>query len=359
MAAGVEGVGVGSVGSEESGVSVAAAGVEAAGVGSAGVEPLVVATGAVHECTHRILEGLARVVLATDEGTLRRLAPEAVGFIVRGDTSLSGELVASAPRLKVIGRSGVGVDNVDVAAATRRRIPVVVTPFAGVDAVAEGAFAMLLSLAKRLGELDAIVRAGRWSERNAARLGDLAGSTLGVVGMGRIGRRVVQLGGAFDMQVLVADPLVDPGEIKALGAEPATLEALFASAEFISLHAPLTPSTRGMITADLLAAAGPGAVLVNLARGALIESYDALLEALSSGALAGLGLDVFEPEPPDLSHSLFKHPQVLLSPHALGLTVKSRETIFRVMTEGIRAVLEGGRPEFVANPEIYETGGRG
>ena len=326
-------------------------------MGSAGGEPLVVATGAVHECTHRILEGLARVVPAPDDETRRRLAPEAVGFIVRGDTSLGGELVASAPRLKVIGRSGVGVDNVDVAAATRRRIPVVVTPFAGVDAVAEGAFAMLFSLSKRLPELDAIVRAERWSERNAVRLGDLTGSTLGVVGMGRIGRRVAQLGGAFDMQVLAADPLVDPDEIRALGAEPTTLEALFSSAQFISLHAPLTPSTRGMITADLLSTAGPGAVLVNLARGGLIESYDALLAALSSGALAGLGLDVFEPEPPDLSHLLFKHPQVLLSPHALGLTVKSREAIFRIMSEGIRTALEGGRPEFVANPEIYAGGG--
>lgn len=326
-------------------------------VKSAGGEALVVATGAVHECTHRILEGAARVVLATDAETLRRLAPEAVGFIVRGDTSLSGEVIASATQLKVIGRSGVGVDNVDVAVATRRRIPVIVTPFAGVDAVAEGAFAMLLSLTKRLRELDALVRAGQWSERNDASLGDLAGSTLGVVGVGRIGRRVVQLGRAFGMQVLAADPLVSPGDISALDAEPTTLRALFARSEFISLHAPLTPSSRGMITADLLMSSGPGAVLVNLARGGLIESCDALLAALSSGALAGLGLDVFDPEPPDLSHPLFQHPQVLLSPHALGQTVKSREAIFRVMSEGIRAVLEGGRPEFVANPEIYEIGG--
>lgn len=320
-------------------------------------DPLVLATGVVHECTHSILAGAARVVQATEEETLRKLAPEAVGFIVRGDSYLSGELIDSAPRLKVVGRSGVGVDNVDVAAASSRRIPVVITPLVGVDAVAEGTFAMLLSLTKRLRELDAAVRAGRWSERNLLRGGDLAGGTLGVVGMGRIGRRVAQLGLAFDMRVLVADPLVDPGEVRALGAEAATLESLFARAGHITLHAPLLASTKGMITAGLLASAGPGAVLVNLARGGLIESCDALLGALSSGALAGVGLDVFDPEPPDLSHPLFKHPQVILSPHALGQTVKSSEAIFRVMSQGILAVLQGRRPEFVANPEIFETGG--
>ncbi len=321
--------------------------------------PLVVATGSVHECAQRILEGAARVVLAEDEALFKRLAPEAVGFIVRGDTRLDCGTIHAAARLKVIGRSGIGVDNVDLTAATARGIPVIVTPNVGVDAVAEGTFAMLLTLVKRLRELDSLTRAGRWRERNSVLPGDLAGCVLGAVGMGRIGRRVVELGRAFGMSVLVADPFLAAGEIEESGAEAVSLGGLFARSDHITLHAPLLPSTRGMITAELLASAGPGAVLVNLARGGLIESYEALASALASGALAAVGLDVFEPEPPDLTHPLFEHPRVLLSPHALGQTVKSREAIFTAMSRDMRAVLEGGRPKSLANPEIYANPGSG
>lgn len=316
---------------------------------------LVLSTGPVPQDVHRVLAGVARVVV-TDGSAAALLAgaAEVEGFIVRGDGRLPASLIDAAPGLRVIGRSGIGVDNVDVAGATRRGIPVVVTPDAGSIAVAEGAFALLLGLAKRLRQLDALVRAGRFAERETTVVAELAGATLGVVGMGRIGRRVAALGAAFGMHVIASDPVLGDERLRELGAEAVTLAALFARADHIALHAPLVPETRGLITADLLLSAGPGAFLVNLARGPLVESPDALCAALDAGALAGVGLDVFDPEPPDLRHRLYSDPRVLLSPHALGLTDKSRERIFGDMARGVRAVLEGRRPAAVANPEIYE-----
>ena len=143
-------------------------------------------------------------------------------------------------------------------------------------------------------------------------------------------------------------------QIRDSSAEPADLPELFARSDYVTLHAPLVAQTRGLITRELLRSAGPDATLVNLARGGLVSSPDAILEALETGALSGVGLDVFEPEPPDLGHPLFSHKRVLLSPHALGLTQRSRQRIFEEMSNGMLAVIRGIRPQAVANPEIYE-----
>lgn len=318
-------------------------------------DAVVVATGPVTESTHRILESVARVVVAAgDEDTLIALAGQADGFIVRGDSRLSGAVIAAATRLKVIGRSGIGVDNVDVDAATNRGIPIVVTPNAGVDAIAEGTFAMLLALAKQLRDLDEMVRCGRWSDRDLIEPVDLNEATLGIMGIGRIGRRVAELGTAFGMHILATDPAIEDDKIRQAGIEPVSLQELFARSDHITLHAPLQAETQGVVTAELLQSAGPGAFLVNLARGGLIESLDALAAALDSGALGGVGLDVFEPEPPDILHPFFSDSRVLLSPHSLGLTTRSRRRVFEDMARGILAVLEGRRPEAVANPDIFK-----
>jgi phosphoglycerate dehydrogenase-like enzyme len=240
----------------------------------------------------------------------------------------------------VIGRSGIGVDNVDLAAARKRGIPVVVAPGAGARAVAEGAFALALALLKRLPELDRAVREHEWSFRDRADVRDLAGSTLGVVGYGRIGRELAELGRATGMHVLAYDPFVE---------EAATpLDALFENADVVSLHVPLDDSTRGLIGPELLARAKPGLILVNTARGGLVSSHDDLLVALESGRLGGVGLDVFDDEPPDPEEPLFAHARVLVTPHALGLTRASREAVFRLMAEGMAAALRGEQPEYVA-----------
>ena len=268
-------------------------------------------------------------------------------LIVRSGTLVDAEMLTAAPRLRVIGRTGVGVDEVDVAEATRRGIPVVVTPNANAAAVASGALALLLALAKRLPELDRVVKEGRWSSRDTIELADLDGGTLGIVGFGRIGRRLARLVAPFEMRVLVCDPYA------ADAPEIVDLPTLFRESDFVSLHAPLTPETRGMVDAELLAQAKQGLLLVNLARGALVRSLDDLLTALESGRLGGVGLDVFEPEPPDVSHPLFRHPRVLCSPHALWRTRRTLDATFREMSEGVLAVLRGERWPAVANPDVY------
>ena len=317
----------------------------------AGPPPRIVATAPVGAPAPELLAPFGDLVVAPadDEATLAPLVRDAVALIVRGGSRVPATLIDAAPALRVIARTGVGTDLVDLEAATRRRIPVIVTPGAGANAVAEGALAMMLSLAKALPALDRVVREGRWRERDAVDVRDLEAARLGIVGLGRIGRRVAELARVFGMDVAAFDPYASAsGDVALLD-----LPALFERSEFVSLHAPLTDETRGMVDAALLERLPRGAVLVNLGRGALVRSLDDLLAVLESGRLAGVGLDVFDPEPPDVSHPLFADPRVLLSPHALGLSRLSRERIFREVAEGVAAVLRGERPAAVANPEVY------
>jgi D-3-phosphoglycerate dehydrogenase len=295
---------------------------------------LIVATGPVHPVA---VEILGPIEVAEN---WRSLLPDAEALIVRGDASVGKRELASAPRLRVIGRSGVGVDRVDMAATAECGIPVVVTPGANARAVAEGALTLMLALVKRLPELQRAVLERDWGARDRLELGDLEGASLGIVGYGRIGRELADLARALGMHILAHDPLVDEATTPLL--------ALFENADVVSLHAPLTDETRGMVGPELIAHAKPGLVLVNTARGGLVSSLDDLLAALEDGRLGGVGLDVFEEEPPDPSHPLFAHPRVVATPHALGLTLGAREAVFRAMAEGIAAVLRGETPPNVA-----------
>ena len=301
---------------------------------------MIVATGPVPP----FVEELLGPIVVASPGELESLLPEAEVLIARGGTTVTAATIAAAPRLRVIARSGVGFSEVDVEAATRRGIPVVLAPTAGAQAVAEGALALVLALAKRLPELDRAVKEGRWEERDRADVRDLHGAALGILGYGRIGRRLEALAEPFELRVRFFDPYV---------AGSVTLTELFAESDVVSIHAPLTDETRGIVDAPLLEHARPGLLLVNVARGALVRSPDDLLAALESGRLGGVGLDVFEPEPPDTSHPLFAHPRVLCTPHALWRTPRALEGIFREMGEGVLAALRGERPAGVANPELY------
>ena len=291
---------------------------------------MIVAT----EVVHPVAEEILGPIEVPDDW--RALLPEIEALIVRGGTVVTEEDLERAPRLRVIGRSGIGVDNVPVEACRARGIPVVVTPGAGAHAVAEGALALMLALVKRLPELGDAVREGRWSARDELELGDLDGATLGIVGYGRIGRELADLARGLGMRVLAYDPLVDEASTP--------LDVLFAESDVVSLHAPLTDETRGLVNRETLARAKPGLILVNTSRGGLVSSLDDLLEALESGRVGAVGLDVFAEEPPDVSHPLFSHPRVLVTPHALGMTRRSRERIFREMAEGVAAVLRGEEP---------------
>jgi phosphoglycerate dehydrogenase-like enzyme len=304
----------------------------------------VVSTGPVAPAAEEILGPIA----VAAPGELETELADADALIVRGGHLVTAALLDAAPRLRAIGRSGVGIDNVDLDAATSRGIPVVFTPEAGAQAVAEGALALMLALAKQLPALDLAVREGRWQARDELEVRDLEGARLGILGLGRIGRRVAELARAFGMRLLAHDPFVDD----VAGIELVDLPTLFGESDLISVHAPLTPETEGVVGAELLGLAR-GAIFVNLSRGRLVRSLDDLLGALESGALWAVGLDVFDPEPPDLTHPLFRHPRVLLSPHALGLSGRARRQIFAEVAEGIAAVLRGDRPAAVANPEVY------
>ncbi|HEV8251616.1 MAG TPA: NAD(P)-dependent oxidoreductase [Gaiellaceae bacterium] len=304
---------------------------------------MIVATGPVAP----VAEELLGEIVVADERTLATLLPRAEVLIVRGGSTVSAATIEAAPNLRVIARTGVGFDQVDVAAATRRGIPVVITPGAGAPAVAEAALALVVALAKRLPELDRLVREGRWAERDAYEVRDLEGMALGILGFGRIGRRLAVLAERLGMRVLAYDPYAE-------GAET-DLPSLFAESDAVSLHAPLTEETRGIVDAELLAGAKPGLLLVNLARGAVVSSLDDLLAALERGSLGGVGLDVFDPEPPDPAHPIFRHPRVLVSPHSLWRTPRALERTYRELSEGVLAVLRGDRPAAVANPELYTS----
>jgi phosphoglycerate dehydrogenase-like enzyme len=310
----------------------------------------------------RPLAGLATVVaLGTVDaglvsGPLRGLAlfvaepqPEdlllAAGAIVRADVVVDEALLDRMPNLRVLARTGVGVDLVDVAAATRRGIAVVITPGSGTAAVAEGVMGMALCLVKRLGPLTDLVRDGRWAQRGEVAVGDLEGATFGIIGYGRIGRRVASLAHAFGAGVLAYDPVAPPPDDVAC----TDLRHLASGSDVISLHVPLTEATRHLVDTRFLDAVKPGAVLVNCGRGALVD-MDAVMDALSAGRLAGVGLDVFEPEPP-AHHRLFDHPDVVLTPHVMGLSRRATAATFADAARGAADVLAGRRPAALANPE--------
>ncbi|MER5518000.1 NAD(P)-dependent oxidoreductase [Streptomyces sp. NPDC002763] len=269
----------------------------------------------------------------------------AAGAIVRADRQVDGDLLARMPRLRVIARTGVGVELVDVAAASARGIAVVVTPNSGSRAVAEGVLAMALHLTKRLNPLTELVREGRWAERATLPVGDLDGATLGIVGYGRIGRRVGELAAAFGMRTLAYDPFSPPPAEVAC----ADLGELVEEADVVTLHAPLTDGTRHLVDEQLLARVKPGAILVNCGRGGLLD-LDATLAALETGRLSGAGLDVFDPEPAR-HHPLFDHPNVVLTPHLMGMTRRAMTLTFVDAARGVADVLAGRPPAAVADPE--------
>lgn len=266
----------------------------------------------------------------------------AQGAIVRAAYPVNRDALERMPQLRVLARTGVGTELVDLQLCAERDIPVVITPGSNTRAVAEGAIGMAAALTKRFAELTRLVADGRWDDRTQFPVGDLDGATLGIVGFGRIGRRLAELGAAFGMRVLAFDEFAEvPAALRA-----DTLEALLAESDVVSLHIPLTSENRNLFDADALSRMKPGAVLVNCARGGLID-LDAALAALESGQLAGLGLDAFDPEPP-VHHAVFEHPRVILTPHVMGLSVRSTEATFRDAARGVRDVLEGRTPRALA-----------
>jgi phosphoglycerate dehydrogenase-like enzyme len=316
--------------------------------------PTIACSGPVGEVAVEILKPFGNIVVADDssENALLQILEGAVGLILRGDGIGSHRVIEAASDLKVIGRSGVGYDKVDIQTANARSIPVIITPGANSQAVAEAALTYMLALSKKMIHWDIQLKQGNWRSRFEQSPGDLEGATLGIVGFGRIGYRLAQLIRPFGMTVLAYDPHVSGETAGEQDVELVALDELLQKSDFVSIHALLNEDTQGLINRTRLQLMKPGSILINLARGAIIESLEVLYEALTDGPLAAAALDVFEPEPPDVSHRIFKLDNCLTSPHAICMSSRAMYKSFKMMAEDMAAVLEGRKPKFVANPEV-------
>jgi D-3-phosphoglycerate dehydrogenase len=263
--------------------------------------------------------------------------------------------IGQARRLKVISKHGAGLDNIDLQAATAAGIPVLNTPTATVNAVAEHTLALMLALTRQIVPASAALKEGRFGERGRFQGLELAGKTLGVVGLGRIGTRVAQMASlGLKMSVSAYDPFVS----EAVYSGPATiedsLEALFREADILTLHVPLTPETRHMINDHSLAWIKPGCRLINTSRGAVVDEA-ALVRALTEGRLAGAALDVFEEEPLPADHPLCQAPNTLLTPHISSSTQESLDRMSLQSAQGVLDVLNRRTPEHLVNPGYLDS----
>jgi D-3-phosphoglycerate dehydrogenase len=278
------------------------------------------------------------IVLPTKD-TLNAEIVDADALVVRSATKVTPELLDRAPRLRVVGRAGVGVDNIDLDEATRRGVLVMSTPGGNAVSVAEHTFALLLSLARQVPRLDKAIHEGRWEKGSAAGT-EVRGKTLGLIGLGRIGSEVAVRAEAFDMRVLGYDPYISEAAAREVQVELVPLEKLLAESDFVSLHTALSPATQNLINATTLAQMKKGARLVNAARGELIDEA-ALAEALKSGKLAGAALDVFVEEPPKNS-PLVGLPNVIATPHVAGSTAEAQEEVGTQIAVQVRDYLAEG-----------------
>jgi len=264
------------------------------------------------------------------------------------------ELLSAAPLLRIISRTGIGLDNVDVPAATRRGVLVCHAPDGPTESTAEHAVAMMLALAKRLKEGDAMMAAGKFGPRSLLLGTEVRDKTVGILGLGRIGRRVAEICRlGLKMKVIAYDPAVTPEQAEELGVTLMDQESVMAGADFLSLHVPLLPATQQLINREHLARMKPGAYLINVARGGVVVEAD-LLEALESGHLAGAGLDVFDPEPPPEDAPLRRHPQVIVTPHIASSTLEGRRRLDRMAVEAVLDFFRGEKPQSVVNPEVLK-----
>ncbi len=262
------------------------------------------------------------IVQTTKETLVAELA-DAEALIVRSATKVTPELMDKAPKLRVVGRAGVGVDNIDLDEATKRGILVMSTPGGSSVSVAEHTFALLLSLVRQVPKFDAAMREGRWEKSSSG--AEVRGKTLGLVGLGRIGREVAIRAAAFELRLLAFDPYLSESAASELGVKLVPLDTLLAESDFLSLHTAVSPQTQGMINAETIAKMKKGVRIINAARGELINEAD-LAAALKSGQVGGAALDVFAEEPPKNS-PLIGLPNLVATPHVAGSTAEAQEEL--------------------------------
>jgi D-3-phosphoglycerate dehydrogenase len=304
---------------------------------------------------HELLDGTAVIAGTgtTDSDSLEGVAG-AHAIIASARIQYDGEFMDRAPELRVISRTGIGLDNIRIPDASERGIAICHAPSAPTISTAEHAFALLLACAKALPQTATAMRAGPADFFNTYEGIELDGLCLGIVGLGQIGRRVARFAQAMGMCVVAFDPLLSETEADALGVTlSATLDELLGDADAVSLHAPLTPGTMNLINARRLAQMRPGAILINTARGGLVDE-NALVAALESGHLRSAGLDVLDLEPPDPDNPLLHRDDVIVTPHIAGATAAGRDRLWRIAIAQALQVLGNERPEGLANPEVWK-----
>ncbi len=310
-------------------------------------KPVVLLYEPIHERAYEYLAERAEVRMADslDEDQLVEVVTDVQGIIIRANGTVSRRIMQAAPRLKVVARHGTGVEAIDRKAAAELGIAVVNTPFANVESVAEQCLAFMIVLGKRITESDQAIRTGDWDARYRLIGTELMGKTIGLVGFGRIGQRVASLcHTALDMPVQYYDLVGYPEVEEKLNARKIELDALLETSDFVSVHVPLFPETRGLIDEDALKLMKPSAFLINTSRGAVVDQA-ALIKALEQGWIAGAGLDVFDPEPLPPDSPLLKMDNVVLSPH---MAAHTDEALYRMamVVDDVLTVIEGGDPKY-------------
>ncbi|MBM4241368.1 MAG: phosphoglycerate dehydrogenase [Euryarchaeota archaeon] len=300
------------------------------------------------------LEDVADVLVDTDisqEELIERIA-DFDAIIVRSRTKVTREVIEAADNLKIIARAGVGVDNVDIEAATEKGIMVVNAPESTSITVAEHTMGLILALARKISLADRSVKEGKWDKSKFMGI-ELNGKTLGIIGMGRIGSQVVTRAKAFGMEILVYDPYISKEALAELGMGVVDLETLLRDSDIITIHVPLTPETKHQISKNEFEIMKENAFIINCARGGIINEED-LYEALQSGKISGAALDVFEVEPP-VDNPLLNFDNVILSPHIGASTSEAQRDAAIIVANEVKTVLKGGSPKNVVNMPVLDS----
>jgi D-3-phosphoglycerate dehydrogenase / 2-oxoglutarate reductase len=312
-----------------------------------------------------MIREMADLVIAKNpqEDTLVAAIADADALIVRS-SQVTAKIIRAGKNLKVIGRHGIGVDNIDILEATKCGVAVVNTPEANVISVAEHCFAAMLYLSKRLQEVDCALRKGEFAQTGSlpglcTQLGytglELHKKTLGLIGTGRIAQQLAKIAfQGFGMQICGYDAYVSPEAMMAAGIQHcSSLEEICKQADFVSVHVPLTPETTNLIDRRLLGIMKPTAFLINASRGGVVNEED-LYQALKKRIIAGASVDVFAQEPPSISHPFFKLDNILVTPHMAAMTDGALMRMAQDVAAGVKAVLQGHRPQYLVNKEIYD-----
>jgi len=324
------------------------------------VRPKVLLVEPIGDPGMRILRevGVVRILPRRSQRELIAHIRDADAAIIRAMLRIDSQVIDAGRRLKVIGRFGVGLDNVDVKRATERGIPVVWTPDANYAAVADFSFGMMIAIARRIVSAnDALRQHGSWERRHQLVGTDVSEKVLGIIGFGRVGRAVAERARGFRMKVLVHDPFVEEEVVSGLGGIPASLEELLAQSDFVSIHVPYTSETRKLIGDREINMMKPRAFIINTARGGIVDSR-ALVKALRAKRIAGAALDAFEEEPPRRRNALFRLENVIATPHIAAFTQESLEKVSATVAEGVASALRNERPRYVFNESVYQTSQR-